>query len=133
MDITQTKSVAEREDEGTTIHLRDEAGEKMFAGPNQDRPVTITVVGTYSSTYRRAAEANRDRMLKQRRNSLDGDQIHRQSLELVAACILEWDGFTAGEQPYALTKANAVALLDQCPWIREQVEAAMHDHAAFFR
>jgi hypothetical protein len=133
MDISTSKSVAEREDEGTIVHVRDEAGEKQYIGGDKTKPVTILVAGTYSTTYRTAADASRDRMLKQRRNAIDGDQLSQQSLELTAACILAWDGFSAGDQPYPFTKKNAVALLQQAPWIREQVEAAMNDHASFLR
>jgi hypothetical protein len=135
MNISKSKEVSHREDEGAVVEIRDPAGEKMYQDDAQSKPVVITVAGTYSARYRRAADVNRDRMLKQRRNQLDGDQLNQQSLELVAACILSWDGFTAdidgAEQPYPLTKANAVALLAECPWIREQVEAAMNDHASF--
>jgi hypothetical protein len=71
-------------------------------------------------------------MLKQRRTSLTGEGLNRQQLELVAASIIAWEGFTANGQPYQLTKENAIALLDKAPWIREQVEEAMGDHASFF-
>lgn len=133
MDINAGKSVAQREDEGTTIHLRDETNEKQYADEAKTQPVTITVVGTYSSRYRRLSDANRDKMLKQRRTQLDGDQLEEQGLELQAGCILGWDGITANGEPFPYTKANAVALLRAAPWVREQVEAAMNDHASFLR
>ncbi len=125
MDISNTKSVAEREEEGTVVDVKDATGEKQ-------KGVTITVMGTYSSTYRRAVAANRDRILKQRRATVDGDQLEQQAIETAASCIKAWTGFTAGDKPYPLTKANAVALLTNAPWIREQVEEAMNDHASFF-
>ena len=133
MDVSSnnTQAIADQEDEGTEVHIRDANDEKQFFGPKNDQPVTITVVGTYSSRYRRLVAANRDRAIKRR--SLDGDDLEQRSLDLVAGCIIAWDGFTAGSQPYPLTKANAVALLDACPWIREQVEAAMNNHALFFK
>ena len=138
MNVTkalQDKTVEEREDEGVELHVRDEAGEKLYADtPSGKIPVVITVAGTYSKTYRRAAEANRDRAAKSRR--MDGDAMERQGLELVAKCILGWKGFFTDDactQLYALTKQNAIALLQGAPWIREQVEAAMMDHASFLR
>lgn len=133
IDLNAGKSVAAREDEGTVVHVRDEIGEKLYQDEAKTLPATITVVGTYSSRYRRLSEANRDKMLKQRRSQMDGDQLNQQSLELVASCILSWDGFVTVDGPFPYTKANAVALLDACPWIREQVEAAMNDHASFLR
>ena len=125
MEVTRNRSVAEREDEGTVVQVKDENGDTQEG-------VTITVAGTYSSRYRRATDAQRERMLKSRRASLTGEQLNRQQLELVAACIISWEGFTAEGKPYPLTKENAVALLDNAPWIREEVESAMGDHSAYF-
>ncbi len=130
MDISTNKSVAEREEEGTLVHIKDAAGELAYYGENQ--PVTMIVAGTYSTTYRKAVASNRDKWLKRRTQQLDGDQLDQQSLETTAACIKGWDGFFSGETPVPLSKPNAVALLDNAPWIREQVEGAMNDHASFF-
>lgn len=130
-DLQQSKSIAAREDEGTVVCLTDEQGEAMTVG-DPPRPVTITVAGTYSATYRRATDANRNRLFKRRSATLDGDQVYQQGLELIAACVLAWDGFESAGTPLPMTKANVVAVLDAAPWIRDQVEAAMSDHARFF-
>jgi hypothetical protein len=131
MDIrVAAKSVEEREEAGTLVHLKDESGEKQYFDKNGvQAPVTIKVAGTYSKRYRRATDANRDRLLKRR--SIDGDQVNEQALATIAACIIEWDGLTAAGQPFPFSKENAMVLLDTCPWIREQVETAMNDHAVF--
>jgi Mg-chelatase subunit ChlI len=132
MDISTSKAVASREDEGVEVHIADESGEKQYYGEKGDQPVTITVVGTYSARYRRAVEASRDKSIK-RRSAIDARTLDDQALETIAGCILDWRGFTNGTDVYPYTRANAVALLEACPWIREQVENAMSDHAAFFR
>ncbi len=124
MDIQTIDDVA-REDEGTLVMVKDAAGEEQDG-------VTILVAGTYSTAYRKAVSAQRDRMLRQRRGNLTGEQLERQQLELVAACIIEWDGFTSNGQPFPLSKDNAITLLTRAPWIREQVEEAMSDHASYF-
>ena len=123
MEISTSKSVAEREEEGIVIDVRDASGEV-------EPGVTITVVGTYSQTYRKAQNANRDKWLKQRR--MDGDALEERSLETTAKCIKAWTGFTSEGKPFPYTKENAIALLSGAPWIREQVEEAMNDHAGFF-
>lgn len=125
MEITKTKSVAEREDEGTVVKISDENGDVQDG-------VTITVAGTYSSRYRRAEASQRGRLLKQRRTNISGEDLQRQQLELIAACIIDWQGFTVEGKPYLLNKENAVALLESAPWIREQVDSAMVDHSSFF-
>lgn len=132
-EISNSKSVAEREDEGTVVHIADAVGEKMFYGEGDEKkPVTITVAGTYSATYRRATDAQRERMMKQRRAALTGEQLAKQQLALVASCVLAWGGFVNNDKPFPATKENAMLLFDQAPWIREQVEEAMNDHQAFF-
>jgi len=128
-DIGAAKSVAAQEDEGIVVSVKDAQGAPQFVG---ETPVTITVAGSYSAIYRRALDAQRDRMVKLRRG-LTGEALQRQQLELVAACILRWDGIMNGDKVFPLTKDNAVALLEAAPWIREEVEAAMGDHAGFFK
>jgi hypothetical protein len=127
VDISNAKSVAEQEEEGTVVHVKDASGELAYNG---DKPVTITVMGTYSTTYRKAVSSNRDKWLK-RRQTLDGDSLDKQAIETTAACVKSWDGFTSGTDPYPATKANVIALLENAPWIREQVETAMGDHQLF--
>lgn len=132
MDITKAGAVTEREDEGVVVEINDEAGNPAF-GPDGTTRVTITVVGTYSKRYRAALEANRRWWRKHvGRTKPTDQQIEAQALELMAASIISWQGFTAGGADYPFTKANAVALFDQAPWIREQVETAMSDHEGFF-
>ena len=56
----------------------------------------------------------------------------------VIAAIQVWagkvDGVNADEKgtPLPCTKENVIAVLVAAPWIREEVEAAMNDHARFF-
>ncbi len=124
MDIGNSKTVADREEEGTEIEVRDVAG-------GVEEGVTITVVGTYSATHRKAQNQNRDRFLKQR-GKIDSDMIEKQSVETTARCIKAWRGFTSDGKDFPCTRENAIAMLTNAPWIREQVEEAMNDHAAFF-
>lgn len=128
------KSVStSNEDAGIEIHVKDASGERMYFGEGEaQRPVTIRVAGTYSKAYRAAVDAQRDRLVKQRRTSLTGEQLGRQQLELTAACVLSWQGFVAGADPCPCTKENVIAVLQAAPWIREQVEETASDHAAFF-
>lgn len=132
MDIGKGKSIAAAEDEGTIVHVRNAGGEYEYFGEKNDKPVTITVVGTYSARYRRIQESVRDKSIK-RRAPLDGRTVEDQALDMIAGSILSWDGFEANGAPFTYSRANAIALLESCPWIREQVETAMNDHAAFFK
>lgn len=132
-DLNESADVTTREDEGILVHLRDAAGEKMYADEAQEKPVTMRVAGTYSEVYRKAREANRDKQLKKRSPHLDGDQLEDAALDEIAACVLSWENLNAGGKPLPFSKHNAVVVLKKARFIREQVEAAMSDHAAFFK
>lgn len=132
-DISGQKAVvASREDEGTVIHVRNEVGDHLHFGEDK-KPVTILVAGSYSTVYRKALDAQRDRMMKHRRLSATGEQLARNQLELIAACVLSWEGFCDGPKVVPCTKENAITILSLFPWIREDVEAAMGDHQSFFK
>lgn len=133
LNISNTRTIAEREDEGTTVHVRGADSEQLYFQDGAERkPVTLLVAGTYSKIYRRTIDSQREKLLKQRRSSLSSEQIARQQLEAIAACILGWEGIFNGDQALPLNKENAITLLESAPWVREQVEEAMNDHAAFF-
>ena len=102
----------------------------MYQDDAETKPVTITVVGTYSNRYRKITENNGDKAWK-KRGAMDAADSRRTALETIAACIIVWDGFTSDGAEFPLTKHNAAILLDSCPWIREQVEKAMTSHELF--
>lgn len=147
------KKVADREDVGVVRHMTDETNEKMYFRPENMalvspndltavalkqeldagtiRPVTFTIVGTYSHTFRRAVEAQRERNLKN--TNASGDSYARNSVELDAACVPAWDGPEQDGKPMDLTLANVADLLEENPWLRAQVQAEANDHAGFSR
>lgn len=128
-DLGSAPATIEREDEGQVVHLNDEAGEPMYFGDNE--PVTVTVTGTYSKRYRRALDAKMARSRKRR--TVDIDEVRRDALEVNAQCVIEWSGFFDSGTPLDCTKANVVKVLEAAPWIKDQIEAAMEDHAGFSR
>ena len=135
LDISTAAEAAKIEDEGQVVHVRDRDGEMLYYanGTQERRPVTITVAGTYSSVYRGALNRQRDRLVKLRRAKLTGDMVEEQQLELMAACVLAWDGFFIGAEPVKCTRENVKQVLATVPWIREQVDEAMGDHEGFTR
>lgn len=131
-DVAAQKDVSQREDEGTLVPVKSVTGEVQFYGEGEaKKPVTIRVVGTYSKTWRRANHALRER-LRKFRTTRTIEQQEQHAIELIADCILGWEGITSGDQPFPFTRDNAIALLTTCQWVREDVEAAMGDHAGFF-
>jgi len=134
-DLGAAKPVAALEDEGQTIEIRDIDGEVMTwtDGDGKAHPVTITVAGSYSTRYRRAQEAQITRTMKRRNPQITGEALGKQRLEVVAACVLAWTGFANKGKPLPCDKDNVMFVLEAAPWIREQVEGAMEDHAGFFK
>jgi hypothetical protein len=129
MDIGKGNEVEQREEQGTIVQLKDENGELQFypegAERKDQKPVTVTVVGTYSKTFRKARKDQRDKNLKRGRVGLKA-----QETEVIAKCILGWEGLTFNGQDFRYTDENKVLLLG-VPWIREQIEEAMGDHQGF--
>jgi hypothetical protein len=133
LDIQKAADAAHVEDEGQVVHLHGPDGTPLYYTDGEEqKPVTITVAGTYSKRYRVGMNRNRDRMVKMRRAKVTGTMVEEQQIALIAHCILAWDGLFVGEKPVPLNEENAATLLTTVPWIREQVEEAMADHEAFF-
>jgi hypothetical protein len=126
-DLSTAAAVTQHEDEGQVVPIHHPDGEPALV---DGQPVTITVAGLYSKRYREKLDAQRSKAAK-RRNPITGEELTRQQVELVAHCTLGWTGFTNGGQPFPHSFANAVELLVKAPWVREQLEEAMADHAGF--
>jgi len=127
-DLGGAAAVVEREDVGRPVHIKNESGELMYV--DADTPVTITVVGTYSKRYRKAMDAKAEKRLQQR---ADMDTIREDAMDVTAQCVTEWQGIFHDGAPLECNKANVLRVLKAAPWVREQVETAMDDHAGFFR
>lgn len=128
IDVAGAAKVADREEEGVLVQIRDPQGEPAMVG---DQPVTVRIAGSYSKRYRRIQEGQTQRMLKRRQVALTAEQLTANRVELVAGCILDWSGFTNGGQPYPFSRDNATHLVTVAPWIRDQLEEAQGDHASF--
>lgn len=128
--VVGDKSVAEREDEGTIVHVTDAHGKPLYYGENNDKPVTIRVAGTYSKTYRRAEEAIRRRPFKPAK--VTGEKFYEETMEKAIACTLAWEGFFDQDgKPVELNRHNVAAIYEQYPWVYDLVWEAMDDHSRF--
>jgi hypothetical protein len=128
-DFNAEQQATSTEDEGTVVHIHDRTDRPMYWGDKGDKPVTITVAGTYSKQYRRAEEQIRKRPFKSRK--LTGEVFYEEQIEKTVACTLAWDGFFTAGKPFELNRHNAAALYTTCPWVLDQVVEAMTDHGRF--
>lgn len=124
--------VAAKQNKGTVVVFRDDLGEPFtFKDANGDtQDVTVVVAGALSSTYRKAESAQRDRMLKRRTTTLTDETLQKNQLELISACVLEWN-LHVGGKPVPCTKENVAQVLISAPWLRTDLEAAMGDASRF--
>lgn len=126
--VVGNQSVAEREDEGTLVHVTDEGGKLLYHG--EGKPVTIRVAGTYSKTYRRAEEQIRRRPFKA--GKITNEKFYDETMEKAIACTLAWDGFVDQHgNPIELNKHNIAAVYEEYPWVYDLVWEAMDDHSRF--
>jgi hypothetical protein len=120
-DINRGKEVREREDKGIVVPLKDEFG-KLSEG------ASITVVGSYSETYRKNLDAFREKQRDEQK-----EVSERDAQVIIAACaVKEWEGIVAGDKPFPCTTENAVALFSACPWVHDEVYPKIFSRTAFF-
>lgn len=74
-------------------------------------PWTIIVIGTDSDRYQRIL-----REAARKRNKTEDDGI-----ENMASLVLDWSGLVLNKEPYVFSRDNAIKLLRDFPWIRDQV------------
>lgn len=136
-DLSTAPDLGAIEDEGQVVHIRDEMDEPMYHGKGADeKPVTITVVGTYSKTYLDVTRAQQRKLGKRLGRGGDMTELAEgNALEAIAACVKAWDGFLSDGKPFPCTRPNAAVLLSssKAQHIRRQVEHAMGDHERFFK
>jgi len=98
-------------------------------------PMTITVHGPYSSTYKSISHAQQNkRLMKAQRTggkmSLSAEEIEASSLDLLVKCTESWN-LTLDKEPEEFSQDKARQVYLDYPWVREQVDAVFGDTRAF--
>lgn len=133
IDITADDDIAAGEDAGQQVQLRDPKTDAPLTYGADEKPIWIRVAGTLSNVHRKALAARVNRTQKRRALTLTYEEAEAQGVELVADCVLDWDGFfDAAGKPVRCTREAVVKVLTKRRWILAQVQAAQGDHAAFF-
>lgn len=95
------------------------------------RPMTITGYGSDSNVYRRI-QADMVRKQKGKRNQkLQPEEIQDAVTEQLASVITGWTEFEKDGEPFLFSKENAIDLLTEYKWIREQWAEFINDRANF--
>lgn len=132
--------------EGAALHLKHPAtGEPLFTDPKPPQekglPVTLQVVCQDSDHFRQFAHAQTDRTLAKQQPAKPGEKAPMRSSaeiaadedKLVAQCIIGWDNvwYDGVELPYS--PPNALKLVTDLPWLREQVDRFAATRANFMK
>ena len=130
--IAGARAVAEREEKGVDVNIRDETGEMMLTTDESGALVqaTATVLGKFSATYRKADQAVSDTMLRKRATDLTAELLENNELSKIAACVSGWN-LRDGVKPIPCDKFNIITVLKAAPWIRRDLEAVMGDPGRF--
>lgn len=98
-------------------------------------PMTITVHGPYSSTYKSVSHNQQNkRLMKAQRTggklNLTAEELEASSLELLVKCTDGW-ALTLDKKPEDFSQDKARQVYMEHPWVREQVDAVFGDTRAF--
>jgi len=98
-------------------------------------PMTITVHGPYSSTYKSVSHNQQNkRLMKAQRTggklNLTAEELEASSLELLVKCTEGW-ALTLDKKPEDFSQDKARQIYMEHPWVREQVDAVFGDTRAF--
>jgi hypothetical protein len=116
------QEASQKEDTPRPITIKDAIGDET--------DVVFMIVGTLSKRYKKAQTRNRAQW---GRKAAGGDELDQQAREATAACVVSWNGIVDQDgAAVPCTPDNVAQLLDEMPWVREQLDGEIRDHAAFF-
>lgn len=131
-----------------------EAGhEQQLLHPVSQEPIGIyiTVLGKDSKAYRDVMnQQSRSRVTKAQKSGRLGsmtyslEDVDRDALEVIVACMRSWrseekqgeemvssDTITIKGEALPINRVNALRVLTEFPWVREQLDTAIADRANF--
>ena len=135
MDLS-TLNTSKYGEAGAVMHVRGPDDELLWQDEDETVPVTITLMGSDSPTYRREYHriVGAATSLKVKGNDLkvDTKKAEVARIEVMASCTIKWDGIQfGGPDDYACTRQNAIALYTELVWLREQVSAYMSERTNY--
>ena len=98
-------------------------------------PMTITVYGQYSSTYKAVSHAQQNkRLMKAQRTggkmNLNAEELEAAAMDLLVKCTAGWN-ITLDKKPEDFSHDKVRQVYQEYPWVREQVDAVFGDTRAF--
>jgi|TARA_R110000737_G_scaffold37690_2_gene57487 hypothetical protein len=130
MDLSKL-NLAVMAEAGTTMEVRHPVTDELLADDANGKPMTITLLGADSPTFKRAvsdiAQAS------QGRKKVSAAEIERNTVNALARATLGWsDNWTWDGKPFPYTDENCRKLYAERPWLRTQVDEFIADRSRFF-
>jgi hypothetical protein len=129
--------VGTRSNEGVEIELRHPV-------TSDDLGIFVTVVGRYSETYQSAvreisSQSIKGAATKKKKVEPITDAIEK-GVRLLALCTISWRtddkptiNFHGAEHPYSVDAAVDLYTSKSLPWVKEQIDSAIHSNANFMK
>lgn len=120
--------------ETATIELYDPATSETLLNAD-GTPMTITFHGPYSKKYKAVSNAQQNRrLMKVQRTggkmNMTAEEIEAGNLDLLVKCVESWNlSLDAEKEPFSEAKVREV--FTDMPWVKEQVDTAFGNTAAF--
>jgi S-methylmethionine-dependent homocysteine/selenocysteine methylase len=130
MDLNDIGSVSDT----TEIELYDIRTQTVIYN-DDETPMTIVLHGPYSSKQKRIRDQQQNRRIKRSQRTggkltLTAEELYEDQTKMIVACIESWNIQMSGEK-LPCNEENIRTILEKFKWIREQIEFAMEDGAAF--
>ena len=86
---------------------------------------TIRLIGTDAEQFQSAVNRQSDARMELLRNgkTFTSADNQKNSIDLLVAATVGWNGIIRGGKPFEFSMANARILYTQYPWVAEQVDA----------
>lgn len=130
-NLSAARQIVAREEEGADLPIKGADGKPLFyLDGTEQKPVTVGVIGSYSSTFRKLM-TERTQLAKRLGREPTPEEERAADLDLIASCVTRWAGFFDGDTPLPCTKANVLDALT-IPWIEVQIDRGAVTHDRFF-
>ena len=132
MDLANLTIVDDAEEGGWLTIQSPKGGDLLY---DEKNPVRIKLRGRDSDTYRKMERGIRDKRIEalRKQQSWEAKDQDNESMELLSACFIEWEGVFNEGEVFECTPENARRLMRVAPFIFDQVDMFVADRANFTR
>lgn len=119
-----------------TLTKANEGAEIELLHPVDRSPigVTVRILGSDSDVYRDMERKHADKRIRnfeRGKMRLSPEEVESESLEMLLACLIGWEGVEEHGETVPFTAENARRFMERYRWMREQIASAIGDRRNF--